>query len=171
MKFTWAGLLLLLAGLSLGMVAYIFALDFIARWIPFDIAFWLPGPLVWLTVFAFVYRRRHVDESTTVVRTRLAVIPVIAVPIVWFIGFSLAIGIGGLWVQMKRKTRPSGRPPASVRTSSREAGKTRSDPVILLKYGQLLQPDRDAEVIQSAGAGHCEPMHPKNRARDRNELL
>jgi hypothetical protein len=118
MKFDWVRLWMVIAGLSVGMAAYIFALEFIARWIPWKIAFWLPGILIWLTVFAFVRRRRHANESATAFRTRLAVIPVIAVPIVWFIGFSLAMLIGGLWVQMTWKMPPRIDAPAKSTTQS-----------------------------------------------------
>lgn len=118
MKFDWLRLWMLLAGLSVGMAAYMAAINFIARWIPDAMAFLPPEVLVWLAVFTFIRRRRGADESTAAFRTRLAVIPVIAVPIVSVIGFTLATLIGGLWVEMTWKMPPRMDAPAKSDTRS-----------------------------------------------------
>jgi hypothetical protein len=117
-EFDWVRLWILIAVLSVGMAVYMFAVDFIARWIPDAIAFLLPEVLVWLTVFTFIRRGRNADESVAVFRTRLAVIPVIAVPIVSVVGFSIAMLIGGLWVQMTWKMPPRIDAPAKSDTRS-----------------------------------------------------
>jgi hypothetical protein len=96
----WLRLSLLCAGLSVGVMGYFFAINLVSRFLPQRVAMFLPTVVIWSIVFWFVYRRRNTEEDASTYVARLVAIPLVAVLIVTVIAFSLAMIVGGLWVQL-----------------------------------------------------------------------